>query len=696
MAMSLGIGLGMPFGGPAASGAAPVTFQATSRPSSPTIAKNVTTAGDSTVVGVGTQNSPTDYSWPGQAVGLATVTFLRKEVSGMSVQTGGTGLNTSPIATQITGQGATPLANNHQFFTGGLNDYNTGVQTEPNLRLWDVNIPTVISGTILPSFTGGTSQWWTYFDAHGEDDAGPGMKQWASWRYMHRSLQATYGAHIFDIRRYIQFVGAQQGQSGVGVTNLNQFWGKPIEYEGQSTDLFRSNPPSTWNWTNTATNTGAGIEAAAPAAGYAEGDIIQNVAAPFNGGGIWRKNASGAWSGTSSSLFDAKHLSRWGYAVWAQVAIDILVAFQGQGAPVPCPAELYCKQDDAAGTTVGTIYYVGSAPATLSLWDASTHAAVTQLTLTDNGSTNGAGSITVTRSSTGSLTEGEMLLDIQLTDASGHVQHGPVDFRIGQPSTQTVPRLWALPYSGESPLTSRTDFSLVGRENNGFSDGATFWGIGWLQPQDMTENMYLLDLEAAHSDNSKLQVYINSGNASLRFTGVNSAGSFVFNGPNVVAFAAGQATWFAFQVDASPATPTIKYIFNKNGAGDNSGTLNGTTGSTTMAFSKMTPRFLSLRDANLWTYAWQFNNARDTNRNQFRGKLGMLACGHGDIGVNSTFNPRTIWNTNGTPVARTPMAAINGVTPVYDIQGGMGDFLNGGFNQTQLVFGTYRGIKGLT
>ena len=54
-------------------------------------------------------------------------------------------------------------------------------------------------------------------------------------------------------------------------------------------------------------------------------------------------------------------------------------------------------------------------------------------------------------------------------------------------------------------------------------------------------------------------------------------------------------------------------------------------------------------------------------------------------------------NLDNTPAARVPYSTIGGIAPIWDIQGGIGDFLNGGLNAAnEPYYGTYRGIVGLT
>lgn len=688
------LSLALTLTGPTSGGAAPVVpvYLAENRAGSVSLAHNLTTAGDSLVSGV---NAPSGYSWPSQLLALlagGSLTRVEQAAQTMTL----TGLQPNPIPTQIAGQGAGPLANNSQLFDGGLNDYNTVTNTEPGIQQWQPGITSTSIPNIEASLTGAADQFWAYLANTAEWISGPGMVHWADWRKLYTSLQAVYGGHIFDIRRALM---AKVTTSASDLDNINvyKWWDIPLSFRAlapaSSSDpklTFANLALTAWVTCSVTPNTEAAINSGFSAAAYAEGTLLQNInAAAVLGSSVYRKSANGTWI-----LVDNKHLSRWGHAALASIALDILAAIQGDGAPVASPAALFCKQDAASGAAVGTIHYIGSAPSAMALFD-SGGTLVTTLTLTDNGAANGVGSITVTRSATGTLTEGEQLLTLQMTDASGHVLHSAQDFRIGQPSTQTVPRLWLMP--GTSTLPD-SDFSISGRDAHALPDGDKFFFICWMQPTTLTGlTQYILNLGNGHGDASDLLIRITA-TGGLGFTAHNAANTLLNNTTVASAFSAATASWIAVDLDYSVAQPTVKGYYNKAGAGADVA-INATgvaaVGPTTLALSKTIPKFLSLRDATVGNENFA---AADSARSQFYGKIGNIIVGAGNIGIAG--NPtlaRTLWNLNNTPVARTPFATIGGLTPIWDIQGGIGDYLNGGFNPTvEPVFGTYRGIKGLT
>lgn len=675
----------------AGGGTPSVAFLPENRAATIALSPDLTTAGDSITFGVGSATTP-PTSWPTQLLALTTSgSILRKEVSGMALRSTVTAQNPSPIPGQVSGQGATPLGANTQVFDGGLNDYNTVVVPLPNSQAWVANASAGVV-TAITSLTGGASQFWTYQTRVAEERSGPGMRYWSDWTYLTRTLRATYGARIFDIRRYLQFCGTTN-TSDLDYTNVNTWWGLPLTFRGMSTATpanlnFTATVETAWNTTSTATNTPAGIEIAAPASGFADGDLIQNInAAAVLGANIFRKCTAGSWV-----LLDEKHMSQFGNAKIAQAQFDVLASIQGLGAPMAPPSELYGAQDCAANTTVGTIYYSGAAPATAALFDSANNA-VTTLSLTDNGSTNNLGSITAKRSAAGSLTEGLAQYVLQLTDGSGHVLHSPVDFYVGQPSTQTTPRMWTIP--GSTTLPSG-DFSMYGREVTGLNNTDKFFFIGWVNPSTLAGNQYLFAFSAGQGNNSSILVRI-SATGQLAVVIQNSASTILTNAVIANVFTAGTNTWFAIDVDLSVATPTIQGFYNKAGAGADVGiTATGVaaSGPSTVNGDTILPRFFSLRDASV---ANQNFVATDANRSQFHGKFGNLIAGNGNIGIaGNTSLARTLWNLDNTPAARVPFATIGGITPVFDIQGGVGDLLYGGFDQNNPVHGTYRGIVGLT
>lgn len=672
-----------PIGG-GGGGPPPVVFLPESRPATPlALTAPMTTSGDSWEFGV---SVPAGQSWPAQLGAMITPAVLRRGVSGQALRPVTTAQNPQPIPFQISGQGAGPLAANSQANNGGINDSNIVVVPLPDAQFWVANS---IAGVNVgwASLTGGAGQSRIYQARTAPERNNAGMSKWSGWVQMSRTLKATHGARILDLHRLLQFRSPAPVGS-LDYENVNNFWGLPLNYRG-GLSTFPYTTQFGWNTCDATTgNNVAGVTAAAPPAGFSDAALIQNV----NANGVLGANIFRNVTSTSWVLVDENHPSQWSSAIIAQSQFDVCAAIQGSGAPMAVPAEINCQQDIVAGGVVGTIYYNGPSPATIGLFDA-TNTLVPTLTLTDNGSINNRGSITVSRSATGALVEGFAQLTLQLTDAAAHVLHSPVDFYIGQPSTQTVPRMWNI---GGAIGNPNSDFSFAGEDVTGLLDGDKFAFGGWLKPSTLVTTQYVFGFSSGFGSNSQVLIRINTAGALA--IQINGAGGVLLVNTSIASmFAAGVATWFAFDVDVSVAQPTVRGYYNKAGAGADVA-INAlgvaATGPTTIAASFITSRFLALRDASIANVAFP---VQDPTRSQYYGAFGNLLVWNGNIGIAG--NPavaRQLWNLNNTPVARAPFSPVNGNTPVNDIQGGIGDLMYGGFNQAQLVHGTYRGLLNLT
>lgn len=663
-----------------------VTFVAENRPSTVAMTTPTVTSGDSMEVGVGAQS--TSQSWSGQLAGkLSSGTITRRGQGGMAFKTPAAGINTNPITTQITGQGS-PGLGYPQMFDGGVNDTDQSVNPEPGAQNWLAHVQTTAIPAIVAALTGGSSQLWTFFNMTQGGYQSPGCLGFADWVKLHRALTATYGAKIVNTRRALMET-VTSNTSDVDNINVNRFWDLPLSYRG-NTSAFAKTTETVLNTCSSSTTNPTGINSVAPASGYAEGAYMLNIHANASiGNNLCRK--IGASGGGTWEQVDMLHPSRWGYEAWMGIAFDILCAFKGTGAPFAPPAELFCKQDDASNTVVGTIYYIGAAPASAALFDRA-GTAITTLSLTDNGSTNGYGSITVRRSATGTLTEGEQQLVLQLTSAGGGVLHTAVDFRIGEPSTQTIPRLWNIPRGSTS---TDCDFSMAGLQAHGLADDNKFFFVCWVEPAALGGSLAYLGVQQGRSSPSNLQISMNGG-GGLGVNAQDNANTLIYNTNAGTPFAVGVRTWLAIDLDLSVATPTIRGYYNRSdgGGADVAISANGASGPTSLLLSKSLSLFFSFRGASQATDKF---TTTDVNRNQFRGKFGNIIVGNGNIGINGAPSvARLLWNLDGSPVARAPYSTINGRRPVWDIRGGIGDFLNGGYDLNEPVFGTYHRIKGLT
>lgn len=661
-------------------------YQSESYPATITLVRNIGSTGDSIAVGVGTL-SP--YSFPEQFDALSSgATITRSEGAGTGYTPGV--VTTPSVTTRFTSQSASLRSSGDLFTEGFVNDIDPSQNSSGYATAGD-DLVSIFGSTIVPSMSGDALNNWTYFVGPMTDSGGPGQTRWAQAQKMRDDMAALYGSHVFDIRRFLQWHGRTTDTADLDYVSMREYGTAPLTYRGISSTLFADTVETEADivFVNTATNTAAGVEAAAPAAGYSEGTIAINRNAAAINGGMFRKGAGGAWV-----TIDTKHFSRWGYAAFADAMLRITHGRNGTLA-YAFPQNLFLKQDAAAATSAGIVSYVGPAPDSIGIFDPVSLAPVTTLTATDNGSTNNNGSITVSRSSSGTLVEGEQELLLQLVFGS-HVLHTPLDLRVGQPSTQTTPRMWTIPSTGFG--TTSTDFSGAGSENHGFVDGGLWSFAGWVMPSDLTGGGTLISCDPV-SGNGRLELGITSDGRLALPSWRNSASTLVVNnngGPTSgggPAFAVGVKTWFAVEVDVTGPTVVINGYFNKGGAGDTLFTWTGLlTGNTTIPGQKFQPIIFSRKPA---LFANRYWTTLDSGRSQYRGAFGNLIMLQGLINPADSAVRRSLWNTDGTPVDRVPYAAINGIVPGIDIQGGPGDFARGGFDQAHRYYFTPRGINGL-
>lgn len=688
--------------GPGGFGSTSVAFQAENRTATLALSPDATTTGDSIPFGVGVADSGT-YSFQNQLDALLTSgNILENAVSGsawnLPAWTGLPG-NPDPIPDEITGS-VNYTVNTH-LTMGSVNGYNSvvvqGGATE--MQAWVSYIESGIASALAP-----LSQPWVYFTGIHSEGQGPGMLQYASWRYLHKELTADYGGRIYDIHRALQFRGSSDTNT-LDYKNVQQWGGLPLSFRGQGgavSAFSNATLPTAWLTCNTATNTAAGIAAAAGCGDptlRAEGAFAQNLSTsgsvPSNS--HWRvANVAGT---RTWERIDPLHFSRWGSQAWAGIALDILAARQGTGAPVGNPARLYCAQDVASGGSCGTIDYIGSAaPATAALFTYG-GTPVTTLNLAVNAPSAGKGTITVTRSSSGTFTEGtHPQYILQTTNGSGGVIHSPVDLYIGEPSTQTVPRMWLIPGAVGNESSS---FSVVGKAAHGLDNGGQYFIGAWLKPVSIASDIeYIVDLHNANGDSARLFVRISTGgNLTVVAQDTTSAAVVFNNNIGTAAFADGLATWFLFDIDFTVATPTIRGVRHK--AGDVVNTSISTNSSLsagpyTFNMSKTDPRFFALADASF--HDQNRGAAPIATRDQYTGSFGEIIVGNGLLGLAADPTiANALWNpANGAPVARACGAAIAGKTPVWDWRGGVDDLLMGGCMAGEPLFGTESQVKNLT
>lgn len=666
-----------------------VTFEAENEPTTITLVRGQAFAGDSVLAGVGTSTSPTDYSLVGQFASMVTNPSLVLDLA-LSGRGYTPTSDTSDIPEQVAGAGATPL-NTYDFAHGtALNDYNTGVVTLAEQRVWPVNS---LAGmvTLDGHLTGDADQHNMFFSGFAEGSSGPGMQWYADWEYLQDQVEAVYGADVFNLRRWL-ISQTTTDATDLDRINVETWWDYALSFHGAGSTVLPAPVAQTaWLTFSDATNTAGKVNDNFPTGSYDQGAVAQNLHASFILGQNTYINTESGWV-----EMDFKHPNRLGAYHGAVAQRRRKAALQGDGAPFASPFRLFLKQDAAAGTEAGTIYYLGAAaPDTIGLFDENEDL-VTTLVLTDNGVTNGRGSITVTRSSEGTLTEGEMRLKVQ-TKKGSWVLHTEGDFRIGQASTQTTPRNCLIPYSNDATETVLSDFSVGFRGDHGASDGDSFHLLFAVTPSVLGSTRCILSATKRSGKNSDLFVRIGSS-GQFQIVAHDADNVLIFTG-NVATgvFTAGVETVVMVDlVAAVGVTPTIQGYYNKGGAGWTTINATGPNNATDVVeMSETTLRLFSQRDANIYT---QNRGATlDSNRQQFRGSYRVVVFGPGIMGIAGNTSLRdSLCNSSGVLQARTPFATIGGASHAIDWQGGKGDQLNGGFaRSTKPGFGTYRGIRDL-
>lgn len=665
-------------------------WMATTRPPPWVPSAGLTIAGNSWPTGVGA-NAPGERFTDYLGVKLPALARTNVFVSGMALNIPAAGLNTDPIPNQIIGQGVPGLTNNDQCEDGGLNCYNLGVVPLPSAQFWTTNAANGINGVggIYPALLGGPAQLNTYYCRTQEETAGPGMKYYPDWVYLMRTQKLLHGPDIFDLNRYLQGF-CDPNPATLDYINVHTFRGLPLTYRGLTTagTSFPATPQTVLNTANTTPNTVAQMTIAAPPGPFAIGSYIQNNNTGALANNLYRKDNAGNWN-----QLNEKHGSLYNYDQWSYAQYDILAAKDNVGATFAPPGEMYYPQDVAAGVVVGTLYYYGPSPTAMYLFDTA-QVLVTEYTLTDNGSVNNRGSITVRRSATGIVTEGYEQLDLQ-TERNGYYQHAIVDVFVGQPSTQTTPRAWMLPYS-VGAYTPPANFSMHGRTDHALADGAQFSFAAWVYLSDITQVPVIYSFNPDNGSLSTLNIGIgNTGR--LRITARDAANVLVVN--RTAALASALPTnvwvWLVIDIDVSTALDTTTAYFNVAGTpGDTAIVFNaGTAAASTLEASKFGARFFANRAACI-----TFQGYTDAARNQFRGGFGMVSAANGLMGVANPATRAQLWNPlTGAPTPRVPFSAIGTASPcAFDIQGGLGDLGWGGFDPAQPVFGTWANMLLLT
>lgn len=609
----------------------PVTVAAAGGGDTFVLQSNMNALGDSQTQGVG---DAANQNWRAQTKSLETTpSAFNITIDTPSPSTAG-GAPTSQVVgfwnAMNAGQKALP-----QIWAHGLSDiiYDTTY----------VDGAAVIKQGFADMLATYTGPFWCYAVQPAPEKSGPGMFYHADLRFHIRDMQATYGEDkVIWLDREMREAGDQTtgGADAVSVATGSPI---PITFRGSN----QGSPQYGFTKNNAAPITYATLAAAeADAASTADGQIAWLTDLK-----IWavRSNAAFAVTGKyySPSGSDTRHRSRYGYAADAAVHTARLKGQYGV-APFASATERRVAQDVAPGATVASVKTAGTVSSVaITAGNAGGQFAVAP----------SAGGFVITRTGVGTLTEGVTTLRVRSVGPNNVPHISIVDVYVGQPSTQTVPRLLNVASPG---------LGITGRKASGLTDGKIVSGAMWLSTTRATVQTFIYG-NTGDSTN-KGTFYIQTAvSGQITMVGTNAAGTqILFWRSNSGAIPASANFWLAFKVNL--ATGVVQIVVN-NGSADTLLPANGTPVLTndTLLFSRMIFTLLSA-DPPRGMFA---------GTNNVFGKFGLGFVATGDIDWSVPSNCRQLWNLDGTPVARAFKSPIAGVTPVVECWGGIGDLMWG-------------------
>ena len=361
-----------------------------------------------------------------------------------------------------------------------------------------------------------------------------------------------------------------------------------------------------------------------------EGEIWSNS---YNSASYRKIGGSGAGSWDT---MDIKHLSKWGYGALARLGGDIAAAVEGIGAPFVAPARMRVAADATAGTAVGTVLTTGT-PTGFALrhYDDS---AVTEFAIDGSGN--------ITRTGTGTLVEGITTMVVMVQNAKGALP-SPLDIFVTRASTVTAPQMRTVAAPG---------ITVTGRDGHGMVNGSRISGAFWYKTPPSATSYYLMN----HSDS--INVYnpiilkVNSANV-MQWAIFDSTKTSIFGSTFSTSPAVNTVTWIVYSIDFNAGTYTL-YV------NDVARTLSTPPAGKTLGLSSMSPQFFGLKGAQ------EFQDPQQA----LSGSVGMAMFVDDYIDWSVSANRRLLYDASLNPAARTPYAAIGGITPRFELWGGVGDW----------------------
>ncbi|MEK7510814.1 MAG: peptidoglycan-binding protein [Patescibacteria group bacterium] len=581
--------------------------------------------GDSTTFGVG---APTGEDYPQKlrdivASGVSSISCSSGTSGNMGTKSyvcnnGIAGENTGTISGRVStlaaGANAAEMAR-PQIFSGGLNNFNTAVTGWS--RDWPAQVKADFA-TEIAQISGGRD--YAYLLAPATDDGTDGMQQGASHVFNRRDMIATYGRHVIDMQRYLR----DYPQPGTGTDYFSTYT------DGALPTSLRGSGGVAVTYSDAQPLTGAGTPS----------DLAAADMQPYwdtTNRRLYRKVGA---SGTGSwDLVDRKHFSAAGNERIARMVADFMMASQGDGPPFVGPQEYLITSNIAGGATVGQLVYTGTSTAFY-------------LTNTD-GSEQSLYTISNTglieRSGTGTLDVGVETYTVWAANAHGMLSSA-VDIYVDKPAA-AAPQKFDITGSGAA---------LYGRESHAFPSGTKISGAFLVKVSSFSDSSYLMNFSKGIGDSTFLAQINTSGR--IRFVGNTASSTLAINATTAagVTVPLNTWTWVLFSIDL--AAPSAQVYIN-----DTAATLSTTSFTSSLNFADMTPRFLSVREPQLY----------DDGLSVVKGGLGPVVVFPDYVDWSTEANRRALFDASGNPATRTPFSDVGGKSPYFDTSSGLGGFLWG-------------------
>lgn len=604
----------------------PPSFPAISRPASFAITQAGNAFGDSTTFGVGAPtgqdlvarmranvaSGPTSQSF--NLLGTASTVTANFYGNG-----GQSGQNTSTIAGAVEYCATNYAAqmNRIQFFSGGLNDYNSGVSG------WARNWPDQVKANFARMAAVVPSGFDYFFDLAPPESngSGPGSNIGADHAYHRRDMIQAYGRRANFYARTLRLMRELESPSAANADALAISLGViPYSCRGYPTVSgdFADGDPAITSQTSAPTIGSAGTN----------GALIWATAVNT----MYRCGAGG-WQ-----TLDVKHQGRYGNTRYALIRRDMHAASEGSGAPFVVPMEMRCPIDAGAGTVVGQLAYTGTATSfSLGNLDGTLN---TQFAVSASGQ--------ITRTGTGTLTDGVQTLVVAASNANGTL-YSALDIYVTRASSATAPTMRTL--SGA--------ISVASRWAHGMADGTVVSFALWFQASSPSGTQQTL-ISLTRQTNTPLQLFILA-NGQLRILSTPSGASQSIVNTSGVSLGTNTPRWLFGTINTATGA-TVLYL------GDSAVTTSGTLNTGTLLLSDCNPIFLASSAR---------NQLLEPGSPLLGGGVGFIGLWDADCGWATQANRRVLMDASGNPVARTPYAAVNGAVPKLELWGSKGDWLFG-------------------